>query len=159
MPSPLKRDRFAAILRRLGNPYRLASCVLVLYAIGHTAGAVISTPRLGAAADAVATTMKSVHFDAQGFEVSWYGFYLGFGWFVSLFFILSAVISWHIGGLPMRDRAGLAAITWSLCLSYVGSVAIAWKCLFAAPIAFSSIVALLLATGCVRDAIALRATI
>jgi hypothetical protein len=59
----------------------------------------------------------------------------------------------------MRDRAGLAAITWSLCLSYLASIAIAWKCLFAAPIAFSSIVALLLATGCVRDAIGLRAVL
>jgi len=157
--SPLRRDRFAAIVRRLGNPYRLASYILVLYAIGHTAGAVIWTPRFGAAAGAVATAMKSVHFDAQGFEVSWYGFYLGFGWFVSIFFILSAVISWHIGGLPMRDRGGLAAITWSLCLSYVAGAAIAWKCFFAAPIAFSSIVALLLATGGVRDAIGSRAVL
>ena len=151
--SPLNRDRFAAILRRFGNPHRLASYVLVLYAIGHTAGALISTPKFGAAADAVATAMKSVHFDAQGFDDSWYGFYLGFGWFISLFLILSAVLTWYIGGLPTRERAGLAPITWSLCLSYGASAAIAWKYLFAAPILFSSIVTLLLATGCVRDAI------
>src|ERR1700722_403467 len=151
--SPLKRDRFATILRRFGNPYRLASYVLVLYALGHTAGAVISTPRFGTAADAVAAAMKSVHFDAQGFDDSWYGFYLGFGWFVTLFFVLSAVLSWDIGGLPMRDRAGLAAITWSLCLSYVGSTAIAWKYFFTVPIVFSSLATLLLATGCVQDAI------
>jgi len=151
--SPLKRGRFAAILRRFGNPYRLASYVLVLYAIGHSAGALISTPRFGAAADAVATSMKSVHFDAQGSDDSWYGFYLGFGWFVSIFFVLSAVLSWYIGGLPVRVRAGLAAITWPLCLGYAGSVAIAWKYLFAAPIIFSSVVTLLLAAGCVQDAI------
>jgi hypothetical protein len=60
--------------------------------------------------------MKSVHFDAQGFDDSWYGFYLGFGWFVSLFFVLSAVLSWYIGGLPMRDRAGLAAILATGCV-------------------------------------------
>ena len=77
-----------SVSRRFGNPYRLASYVLGLYAMGHTAGALISTPKFGTAADAVATSMKSVHFEAQGFETSWYGFYLGFGWFVSLFFIV-----------------------------------------------------------------------
>jgi hypothetical protein len=151
--SALKRDRFAAALRRFANPYRLASYVLVLYAIGHSAGALISTPRFGTAADAVATSMQSVHFDAQGFDDSWYGFYLGFGWFVSLFFISSAVFSWHVGGLPIRDRAGLALITRSLCLSYAVSAAIAWKYLFTAPILFSGVVTLLLAAGCVQDAI------
>ena len=156
--SPLKRGGFATTIRRFGNPYRLASYVLVLYAIGHTAGALMSTPRFGAGADAVATAMQSVHFDAQGFDDSWYGFYLGFGWFVSLFFIFSAVVSWYIGGLPTRDRAGLAVITCSLCLSYGGSAAIAWKYLFTAPIVFSSVVTLLLATGCVQDAMGRRHT-
>jgi hypothetical protein len=138
-------------LRRFGNPYRLASYVLVLYAMGHTAGALISNPKFGAAADSVATSMKSVRFDAQGFETCWYGFYLGFGWFVSLFLILSATISWYVGGLPISNRARLAAITWTLCLCYAGSVAIAWKYLFAAPIVFSSTATLLLAIGCVQD--------
>ena len=137
--------------QRFGNPYRLASYVLALFAIGHTAGALISTPRLGAAADDVATTMKSVHFDAQGFLATWYGFYLGFGWFVSVFFIFSAVLSWYIGGLPACQRADLAAITWSLCLSYIASIAIAFNYLFPAPILFSSTVSVLLAIGCVQD--------
>lgn len=140
-----------SVLRRFGNPYRLASYVLVLYAMGHTAGALISTPKFGTAADAVATSMKSVHFEAQGFETSWYGFYLGFGWFVSLFFILSATIGWYIGGLPAGNRARLAAITWTLCLCYAGSAAIAWQYLFAAPLVFSSTATLLLAIGCVQD--------
>jgi hypothetical protein len=144
-------DLLMSVLRRFGNPYRLASYVLVLYAMGHTAGALISTPKFGTAADAVATSMKSVHFEAQGFETSWYGFYLGFGWFVSLFFILSATISWYIGGLTVGNRARLAAITWPLCLCYAGSVAIAWKYLFAAPLVFSSTATLLLAMGCVQD--------
>jgi hypothetical protein len=155
--APAMRKRFVAVLRRFANPYRLASYVLVLYALGHTVGAVISTPRLGAAADAVAASMKSVHFDAQGFNDTWYGFYQGFGWLVSVFFLVSAVTCWHIGGRPVRDRMGLAGITWPLFLSYAVSVVIACEYFFGAPIVFSGTVAILLGIACVYDIVACRA--
>jgi len=155
--APAIRERFVAVLRRFANPYRLASYVLVLYALGHTAGAVISTPRLGAAADAVAASMKSVHFDAQGSNDTWYGFYQGFGWLVSVFFLVSAVICWHIGGRPVRDRMGLAGITWPLFLSYAVSVVIACEYFFAASIVFAAAAAVLLGIACVHDIVACRA--
>jgi hypothetical protein len=146
-------NRPATIVQRYANPYRLASYVLMLYALGHTVGAVVQTPQFGAAAGAVAAAMKSVHFDAQGFDDSWYGFYEGFGWLVSLFFVTSSAITWHIGGKSVENRRELAGITWPLCLSYTISTGIAFKYFFMAPIVFSCLVAFLLGLGCARDSL------
>jgi len=81
---------------RFFNSFRLASILLVLYTIGHTAGAVIATPKLGVGSDTVVALMKSVHVRAQGADCTWYGFYRGFGALVSVFFAFSAIVAWQL---------------------------------------------------------------
>ena len=99
---------------RYFNVYRLAAYFLVLYAFGHTLGAVIETPKFGPESDAVISMMKSVHVITQRADCTWYGFYRGFGWFVSVFFVFSIAVLWHLGARTVRDRVGLAPIAWSL---------------------------------------------
>jgi hypothetical protein len=139
------------------NPYRLASYFLALYAFGHTLGAVAQTPRFGPESDAVVSTMRSVHVVVQGTDCTWYGFYEGSGIVVSVFFVLSAVLAWHLGGAPLRERRALAAVTWALFLAYAGNVAITWAYFFPTPVVFSGVVAAFLGFACVRDALAREA--
>jgi uncharacterized protein YndB with AHSA1/START domain len=81
------------------NPLRLSTYLLILYALGHTRGALLSAPPLGPEADAVRSSMQSVHFQCLGSTCTWFGFYLGFGYLVTVFFLLSAALTWLLGGL------------------------------------------------------------
>ena len=132
------------ISARYLNPFRLTTYLLILYCIGHTWGALLSTPHFGAAADAVLSSMKSVHFTVQGFGRTWFGFYFGFGLFDSIFFLLSAAITWFLGGwVPARQRT-LAPFIWALFLSQAAGAVLAWTYFFTAPGVFSTLISALL---------------
>jgi hypothetical protein len=137
-------------MRKYFNPLRITTYLLILFCFGHTRGALISTPRFGADADAVATAMRTVHFSAQGSDATWYGFYLGFGYFVSIFFLLSAAVTWFLGGLAPRERRAWTPILWALLLSYAGDTYLSWRYFFAAPLAFSVAITALLGVECLR---------
>jgi hypothetical protein len=141
-------------LNRYFNPFRLASYLLVLYLAGHTFGAVLSTPRFGATSDAVVAQMKSVHLLAQGSDTTWYGFYEGFGWFVTIFFGFSASMTWFLGGMSRQQRRAIAPLTWTLLLAQVAGLVVAWIWFFAAPIVFSLLITVLLGSACLRDLVA-----
>ena len=154
--SPYAMAPLRGVLARYFNPYRLAAYVLVVYTLGHTFGAVIATPEFGPASDSVVSMMKSVHIVAQGSDATWYGFYRGFGWFVSVFFIFSIVVTWYLGGKSAGDRVALTPVTWSLFVGHAAGSVIAWIYFFFAPILFSTAIAMLLGIGCVRDSLTSR---
>jgi hypothetical protein len=138
-------------LTRYFNGFRLSSYLLVLFCAGHSRGALLSTPHFGPEADAVLSSMKSVHFVAQHANDTWFGFYLGFGWLVSVFFLFSAVVTWHLGGLQSADeRRAMAAIIWALFLSYAASSYLSWTYFFIAPGVFSTAVAAILGFECLK---------
>src|SRR5690242_18799904 len=106
-------------MRKYLNPLRLAAVLLVLFCVGHTTGAVISTPHFGTASDAVLEAMVTVHFDVQGSQCTWFGFYEGFGWLVSVFFLFSAFVAWVLAGVPRAERRSLAILVWALFASHL----------------------------------------
>lgn len=126
------------------NPFRLTTYLLVLYCAGHTWGALLSTPRFGTGSDVVFHAMKSVHFQAQGFERTWFGFYFGFGLLVSIFFLFSATMTWFMGGLVRCEQRALAPLTWALFLSYAASSVLAWTYFSPTPGIFSTLISALL---------------
>jgi hypothetical protein len=138
------------ILARFFNEFRLASYVLVLYTFGHTLGAVINTPRFGAESDSVVAAMKSVHVQAQGADCTWYGFYRGFGIIVSVYFILSAVLTWQLGGMTPAERRKFKLVTWTLFLGFVVCAIVTWSSFFPVPLVFSVALAVLLGFACMR---------
>jgi hypothetical protein len=131
-------------MRKYLNPFRLTTLLLLLYCLGHTFGALVSTPHFGSKSDVVMAAMKSVHFKAGGSDCTWFGFYLGFGYNVSIFFLFSGILTWFLGGMSPSDQRRWAPITWSLFASYAATVVLAVSYFFAAPIIFSSLVTLLL---------------
>jgi hypothetical protein len=140
------------------NPLRLTTVLLLLYCLGHTVGALVSTPHFGVESDAVMTAMKSTRFSADGSECSWFGFYLGFGYDVSIFFLFSAVLTWFLGGMSLRDQRRWAPITWTLLVSYAATVVLAVRYFFVVPIVFSSLITLLLGFHAARITRAPRTT-
>ena len=65
--------------------YRIASVLLVLFAVGHTVGFLQIDPGWGV--DAMVKEMKSIRFDVLGSNRTYWDFYVGFGLFVSIFLV------------------------------------------------------------------------
>jgi hypothetical protein len=136
-------------MKRWLNPLRIAAVLLVLYCAGHTSGALLSTPSFGPASDAVATAMKTVRFAALGSDCSWFGFYEGFGWAVSIFFLFSAFVAWVLGGIVRNERRPVASVVWALFLSQFANAILAFKYFFLPPMIFSTAITVLLGIECV----------
>ena len=133
------------------NLFRIATYILIVVAIGHTWGALLSIPGLGPDGDRVLAAMKSVHFRCLTRDCTWYSYYYGFGMMLSVFLLLSAAITWFIGGLGDREQRALAPITWALFLSYVATSFLAWRYLFPPPAIFSVVIAALLGVQSFRS--------
>ena len=133
------------------NAYRTAAVLLLLYCILHSYGALIATPDFGAQSDAVIRAMRSVHFTVQEFWNTWYGFYLGFGWFASIFFALSAVELWIIGGIDRAQQQLYRSICWTLAIAHAVGVGLCIRYFFAAPLLFSSLATIAIVWGLLSD--------
>src|SRR5947208_8797164 len=81
--------------------YRIASVLLILFALGHTLGFQRVDPRWGI--DSIIVALRSTHFDVQGLNRTYWDFYTGFGLFVTVLLIFLAVLSWQLGGLPKES--------------------------------------------------------
>ena len=131
-------------IARYFNPFWLTTYVLILYTIGHTWGALLSTPQSGAGSDAVLSSMRTVHFDVEGFDRSWYGFYFGFGLMDSIFFLFSAFVTWFLGGLDPQQQRALTSLTGALFITHLAGVVLVWSYFFTVPGIFQTAVAALL---------------
>ena len=120
--------------------YRIASVLLLLFAVGHTVGFRKTDPRWGV--DSLLGSMRSLHFDARGFSRTYWDFYVGFGLFVSVFLIFAAVLAWQLGSLPAESLALMRGTVWALALCFVVVTILSWRYFFMVPIIFSAVITL-----------------
>jgi hypothetical protein len=117
--------------------YRIAAVLLVLFAAGHTVGFLSFKPPTQEAM-AVRAAMTDVHFRVKNAELSYGGFYRGFGFFVTVYLLLSAFLAWHLARRPD------ALVGWALCAVQIASFALSWIYFSAPPATFSALVAICL---------------
>jgi hypothetical protein len=125
--------------------YRVASGLLLLFAIGHTLGFQESDPAWGVGT--VLRSMQSFQFTVQGFTRTYWDFFLGAGFTVGLLYLFAAVLAWQLGGLPMATLASMRATTWSFAACFVAVTAVSWRYLFWIPIVMSGVIAACLAVA------------
>jgi hypothetical protein len=125
--------------------YRIASVLLLLFALGHTLGFRQIDPRWGV--DSLIGSMRSIHFDVQGFGRTYWDFYVGFGLFVSVFLLFAAVLAWQLGGLPAATLSLMRGTTWALAICFVAVTILSWRYFFIVPIVFSIVISLFLIAG------------
>src|ERR1700719_2830920 len=113
--------------------YRVAAVLLVLFDVGHTSGFPWSDPKWGVDLG----SMQSTHFHIMGFNRTYWDFYVGFGLFVSVFFLLAVVLAWQLGGLPPESVARMRGTAWTFALCFAAITVLAWKYFFIIPIVFS----------------------
>ena len=125
--------------------YRIAAVLLLLFAVGHTLGFRQSDPKWGV--DALLGSMRSIHFDAQGFTRTYWDFFSAFGLFFSVFLLFAAVLAWVLGGLPAETLARVRSIAWALAICFVAVTALSWRYAFTTPIVFSTLITVCLITA------------
>jgi hypothetical protein len=118
--------------------YRIASVLLVLFAIGHTIGFRKIDPKWGV--DSLIGSMQSIHFDVQGFSRTYWDFYVGFGLFVSVFILFAAVLAWQLGSLPAQTLARMRGTAWALALCFAAVTVLSWTYFFIIPVVFSIVI-------------------
>jgi len=118
--------------------YRIASVLLVLFAVGHTLAFRQNNPDWKA--DAVLGLMRSVHFNALGFNRTYWDFFSAFGFFFSVFLVFAAVLAWQLSSLPAETLARVSSIAWALAICFVAVTALGWRFAFTIPIVFSGLI-------------------
>jgi hypothetical protein len=122
--------------------YRIASVLLVLFGLGHQFGFRRVDPRWGV--DSALGTLKVTQFRVQGMTRTYWDFFSGFGFFVTVLLFFAAILAFQLGGLSKETPRSLSFVTWAVGLSFVVITLLTWRYFFIAPLVFSSLVALCL---------------
>jgi hypothetical protein len=122
--------------------YRIAAVLLLLFAAGHTLGFSQSDPTWGV--DALLGSMRSIHFQVQGFNRTYWDFFVAAGFSVGVFYLFAAILAWQLGRLPAATLALMRGTTWAFALCFLAITVISWRYLFIIPIAFSILITLCL---------------
>jgi len=96
------------------------------------------------------TSMRSVHFNAQGFDRTYWDFFVGAGLTVGVLYLFSAILAWQLGALPAGSLAQMRVLVWAFGLCFAGVTIVSWRYLFVIPIVFSVVIALCLTAGAWR---------
>lgn len=119
--------------------YRISSGLLVLFALGHTIGFRQVDPHWNA--DGVVSGMRTVTFDVQGMNRSYWDFFAGFGLFVSVFLVFAAILAWQLGSMSRESLAAIPVARWSFALCFVLIAVLTWRYFFIAPGVFTTLIA------------------
>jgi hypothetical protein len=125
--------------------YRIAAALLLLFAVGHTLGFRQSDPAWGV--DALLASMRSIHFDVQGFNRSYWDLFQAAGFSVGVFYLFAAILAWQLGGLPAASLALMRGTLWAFALCFAAITVVSWRFLFILPIAFSIVITICLAAA------------
>jgi hypothetical protein len=120
--------------------YRIASILLVLFAAAHAFGFRQIDPSWGV--DSMIASMQSIHFDAQGSNRTYWDFYVGFGFFVSVLLLFAAVMAWQLGSLRAETLAMMRVAAWGFVACFAAVTFLIWRYVFIVPLIFSAVITL-----------------
>jgi len=125
--------------------YRIAAVLLMCFAVGHTLGFRQSDPSWGV--DALLGSMRSIHFDVQGFSRTYWDLFVAAGLSVGVFYLFAAILAWQLGGLPSASLALMRGTLWAFAVCFAAITVVSWRYLFILPIAFSIVITVCLAVA------------
>jgi hypothetical protein len=91
--------------------------------------------------------MRHYRFDTMGSSRTYWDFFLGYGLFLSVNFLLQAILFWLLGSM-VETKVG-RGIVLTFGLGYLAFAALAWRYFFAGPVVFELLIA-----GCLLGAYA-----
>ena len=118
--------------------YRVAAVFLLLFAVGHTLGFRQSDPKWGV--DGLLGSMRSIQFDVQGFNRTYWDLFVAAGLSVGVFYLFAAILAWQLGSLPKETLALMRGIAWAFALCFAAITVVSWRYLFILPVVFSIVI-------------------
>ena len=125
--------------------YRIAAVLLLLFDVGHTLGFRQSDPQWGVGT--LLVSMRSIHFDVQGFSRTYWDFFVGSGFFVSVFLLFAAVLAWQLASLSAESLVLMCRTAWAFALCFFAVTILSWKYFFLLPILFVTLITVCLVAG------------
>lgn len=124
---------------------RIASVLTLVHCILHTIGGVLAPPRHGAEESAVLETMRAHRFSFMGSMRSYADFMLGYGLFVTIALLVSAVLFWQLAALADARADGLRPLVAAFSLYFAAMAIVSWRFFFIAPVVTELLIAACLA--------------
>jgi hypothetical protein len=115
---------------------RLASVISMLFAAGHTAGGRRSWSPIGESEGL--TAMRTFRFETMGVSRTYLDFYLGFGYSLSVFLVMQAILLWQVGTLAKTDRLQARPFILTFLLASIASGVLTWEFIFPMPVYLGS---------------------
>ena len=123
--------------------YRIASVLLIVFALGHTVGFLKFKPSSPEGL-AVLEAMNNTHFQSRGATHTYGEIYTGFGLYATLFLLFAACLAWHLGNLARTSPQAIGALGWVFCIAQVLGMVLSWIYFSPPPVVFSAVIALCL---------------
>ncbi len=121
---------------------RIAAIISLLFTAGHTMGGLKKWSPMGE--NAVLKAMTDVRFDTMGANRSYFDFFMGFGWSLSVAMLLQSILLWQMATLARTDAASVRPMIAVFALAQLASGIIAWRFIFPVPALFSAVLLVVL---------------
>jgi hypothetical protein len=114
---------------------RISSIISLLFAIGHTLGGLKYWSPMGD--NPVLQAMRTVHFNALGVNRSYFDFYMGFGYSISVSQVMLTILLWQFSTLARTDSLRVRPMIMVVALAIAVGGLVAWRFIFPVPALFS----------------------
>jgi len=122
---------------------RIASVISLLFAAGHTLGGRKSWSPLGESE--VLKAMRTFRFETSGVSRTYLDFYLGFGFTISVYLLLQAILLWQLAAMARTEPLQVRPMIASFALATLACGLLSWRFIFPVPVVFSAVLAACLA--------------
>ncbi|HMD58860.1 MAG TPA: hypothetical protein VKG66_03675 [Steroidobacteraceae bacterium] len=120
---------------------RIAAVFILLFGVGHSLG----YPWVGNVTEAQQTAlMDAIQANTavtMGFMRSYADFHVGFGWFISIFFLVQAIVVWRLASLLGVQPAVVKFLSGLFAVQYLATLVLDYYFFFWAPIISAALVA------------------
>jgi hypothetical protein len=124
---------------------KILSCLLAIFAIGHTLGTAAPKVTRGPGEASVFEAMQSFRFPIMGFNRTYWELYRGFALVISLQLLVMMAIAWQLSVISAKNPRQALPMAITLQIGCIGLLVLSWMFFFAAPI-FMAFVAVLCAS-------------
>lgn len=124
---------------------RISSVIALLFAAGHTLGGLKYWSPMGD--NTVLQAMKTVHFDTMGVKRTYFDFYMGFGYSLTVSQVMLAILLWQLATLARADALLVRPMIAVIALAILVGAIIAWRFILPLPAIFSLVLVASLAVA------------
>ena len=124
-------------MKKAWLPLRLGAIISLFFAMGHTLGGLKSSWSPIGENDVLAA-MRTFHFDFAGVSRTYLELYRGFGFLLTVYLLLQAVLLWQLASIARTDRRLARPMVWSFFLASIAIGVLTWVFIFPTPVYFDA---------------------